>query len=207
MADTAIRRRQELVELYRQARTCTRCALSESRTQVVFGAGNSDADLMLVGEAPGAEEDRQGLPFVGRSGELLTRLLAEAGLSREDVFIANTLKCRPPENRNPRSEETDTCRPWLIEQIRLVEPRVIATLGNFATRLLSGDPAGITKVHGVAQGRSVGDRSVWLYPLFHPAAALRATATLDLLRRDIDALPALLGRDLPEVSSSTGRLS
>lgn len=200
MPNTAKLRRQTLVEVFEEARTCTWCALSGSRTQVVFGAGNSDADLMLVGEAPGAEEDRQGLPFVGRSGTLLTRLLADAGLPREDVFITNTLKCRPPENRNPRPEEIETCRPWLTEQIRLIEPRVIATLGNFATKLLSGDPTGITKVHGVPQVGTFGTRTVWLYPLFHPAAALRATGTAELLRRDIGALPELLRRDPPKAS-------
>lgn len=195
MPNTTESRRKELVGVFREASDCSRCGLSESRTQVVFGAGDADADLMLVGEAPGAEEDRQGLPFVGRSGALLTKLLAEAGLPRERVFIANTLKCRPPENRNPRTEEIETCRPWLDEQIRLIEPRVIATLGNFATKLLSGDPTGITKVHGVPQLRNLGGRSVFLYPLFHPAAALRATGTADLLRRDINALPDLLQRD------------
>lgn len=197
MPDSAERRREELVAVFREARDCRRCALSGSRTQVVFGAGNADADLMFVGEAPGAEEDRQGLPFVGRSGELLTQLLEEAGLSREEVFIANTLKCRPPANRDPTAAEIETCRPWLFEQIRLIEPKVVATLGNFATKLLSGDPTGITRVRGVARPRRLGEREVWLYPLFHPAAALRATGTADLLRQDIAALPELLARDAP----------
>ncbi len=116
MSDIAERRREALVEVFREAGTCTRCPLSESRSRVVFGAGNADADLMLVGEAPGAEEDRQGLPFVGRSGALLTRLLTEAGLPRERVFITNTLKCRPPGNRNPGREEIETCRPWLTSR-------------------------------------------------------------------------------------------
>jgi len=202
MPNTTESRRKELVGVFREASDCSRCGLSESRTQVVFGAGDADADLMLVGEAPGAEEDRQGLPFVGRSGALLTKLLAEAGLPRERVFIANTLKCRPPENRDPRPEEIETCRPWLDEQIRLIQPRVIATLGNFATKLLSGDPTGITKVRGVPQLRTLGGRTVFLYPLFHPAAALRATGTADLLRRDINALPDLLQRD--PVDATTG---
>ena len=197
MPDTAERRREELVGVFREARACTRCELSASRTQVVFGAGNADADLMLVGEAPGAEEDRQGLPFVGRSGALLTQLLEEAGLSRGEVFIANTLKCRPPANRDPSPLEIETCRPWLFEQIRLIEPKVVATLGNFATKLLSGDPTGITRVRGVPRARRLGQRTVWLYPLFHPAAALRAAGTADLLRQDIAALPALLDRDAP----------
>jgi DNA polymerase len=153
---------------------------------------------MFVGEAPGAEEDRQGLPFVGRSGALLSRLLEEAGLSREDVFIANTLKCRPPENRNPTATEIETCQPWLLEQIRLIEPRVVATLGNFATRLLSGQQTGISRIHGVPQIHTLGQRTVYLYPLFHPAAALRATGTTDLLRKDLAALPELLARDMPE---------
>ncbi len=203
MPDTTDRRREQLVEVFREARTCTRCELSRSRSQVVFGAGNADADLMLVGEAPGAEEDRQGIPFVGRSGALLTRMLEEeAGLPRDRVFIANTLKCRPPDNRDPSAVEIETCRPWLFEQIRLIEPRVVATLGNFATRLLSGDQTGISKVRGKPQVRRLGERVVWLYPLFHPAAALRATGTADLLRRDIAALPELLAREAPELDSA-----
>ena len=191
-------RRNELVEVFREARTCVKCPLSESRTQVVFGAGNADADLMFVGEAPGAEEDRQGIPFVGRSGALLTSMLEDAGISREDVFIANTLKCRPPENRDPTAAEIETCRPWLFEQIRLIEPRVVATLGNFATKLLSGDQTGITKVHGKPQVKQLGSRTVYLLPLFHPAAGLRARGTAELLAADIKALPDLLKRDLPD---------
>jgi uracil-DNA glycosylase family 4 len=204
MPDTAERRREELVGVFREARACTRCELSASRTQVVFGAGNADADLMLVGEAPGAEEDRQGLPFVGRSGALLTQLLEEAGLSRGEVFIANTLKCRPPANRDPSPLEIETCRPWLFEQIRLIEPKVVATLGNFATKLLSGDPTGITRVRGVPRARRLGQRTVWLYPLFHPAAALRSTGTADLLRQDIASLPSLLNRDAPADEEAGG---
>jgi DNA polymerase len=198
MADTSVERREELVAIYGQARRCTRCELSGSRTQVVFGAGNADADVMFVGEAPGAEEDATGLPFVGRSGSLLTMMLEEAGMSRDDVFIANTLKCRPPGNRDPRPAEIETCRPWLEEQIRLVEPTVIATLGNFATKLFSGEPTGITRVHGRPQVRRFGGRSVYLYPLFHPAAALRASGTAELLRRDIAALPALIRKGAPD---------
>jgi DNA polymerase len=204
MADTPDGRKEELSALSREARTCTRCDLSRSRTQVVFGAGDPDADLMFVGEAPGAEEDIQGLPFVGRSGILFTRLLEESGISRDDVFITSTLKCRPPDNRDPKAGEIESCRPWLFEQIRLVQPRVVATLGNFATRLLSGNPAGITKVHGRAQVTSLGGRTVFLYPLFHPAAALRATGTAELLREDIAALPALLARDLPVAQAGAG---
>ncbi len=197
MAATPEQRREQLVEVFREARACERCALSQSRTQVVFGAGNADADLMFVGEAPGGEEDRQGLPFVGRSGALLTRMLGDVGIAREDVFIANTLKCRPPANRDPSSSEIETCRPWLNEQIRLIEPRVVATLGNFATKLLTGDQTGITRVHGRPQVRELGSHEVFLLPLFHPAAALRATGTAELLAADLATLPELLERPLP----------
>lgn len=194
MTGTAVERREALVTVFREASVCTKCALSESRTRVVFGAGNADADLMFVGEAPGADEDRQGLPFVGRSGALLDTMLGEIGMSRDDVFIANVLKCRPPENRDPKSEEIATCRPYLFRQIELIEPTVICTLGNFATKLLSGDPTGITRVHGVAQIHEFNGRPVHLFPLFHPAAALRATGVAEKLRADIGALPELLRR-------------
>lgn len=193
MASTPAERRERLVSVFREAQDCTRCSLSESRTQVVFGSGNADADLLFVGEAPGAEEDRQGLPFVGRSGELLTRLLGEVGISREDVFIANTLKCRPPDNRDPLPSEIQTCRPWLDEQVCLIEPKVVATLGNFATKLLRNDPTGITRIHGRPEQVVLGGREVTLFPLFHPAAALRSTSVADLMRSDIAALAALLG--------------
>ena len=197
MTGDAEKRREELVAVFREARHCVKCDLSATRTQVVFGSGNADADLMFVGEAPGAEEDRQGLPFVGRSGNLLTKMLHDVGIEREDVFIANTLKCRPPENRDPTQVEIETCRPWLYEQIRLIQPRVVATLGNFSTKLLSGSPTGITKVHGVPQVRKLGVRTVYLLPLFHPAAALRSKAPADALRTDLAAIPDLLKRDLP----------
>lgn len=192
MASTPTERRESLVSVYREAQACTRCGLSESRTQVVFGSGNADADLLFVGEAPGAEEDRTGLPFVGRSGQLLTTMLAEVGIEREDVFIANTLKCRPPGNRDPLPSEIETCRPWLEEQIRLIEPRVLATLGNFATKLLREDPTGITRVHGVPMQKRMGGREVTLFPLFHPAAALRSKSVADLMRRDISTLAGIL---------------
>lgn len=190
-------RREKLVSVFREARSCTRCALSQSRTQVVFGSGNADADLMFVGEAPGAEEDRQGLPFVGRSGAFLTDALRGIGIDREDVFIANTLKCRPPENRDPLASEIETCQPWLFEQIDLIEPRVVATLGNFATKLLTGESTGITKVHGRPVPRLLGTRKVWLYPMFHPAAALRSTSVADSFRADVAALPELLQGPAP----------
>jgi uracil-DNA glycosylase family 4 len=191
-------RRERLVELYREVASCARCPLAETRTKAVFGAGNADADLMFVGEAPGAEEDRQGLPFVGRAGQLLAELLGEIGLTREDVFIANVLKSRPPGNRDPLPVEIEACKPYLWRQVELIQPRVIATLGNFATKLLSGNQAGITRVRGTPQVHELGGRTVFLYPLFHPAAALRTPAMKETLRGDFARLPALLSEVLPE---------
>ncbi len=170
---------------------------------MVFGSGNADADLMFVGEAPGAEEDRQGLPFVGRAGRFLTELLEGIGMSRDDVFIANTLKCRPPANRDPLPDEIATCRPWLDQQVQLIRPRVIATLGNFATKLLTGQPTGITKVHGVARGHEIGGLPVLLLPLFHPAAGLRTPKVADQLRADFELIPGLLAKPLPEPAPDT----
>lgn len=194
---SAEERRAKLVELYEQVQACTRCPLHETRDKAVFGAGNADADLMFVGEAPGAEEDRQGLPFVGRAGQLLNQLLGEIGMSREDVFIANVLKSRPPGNRDPQPLEIEACRPYLFEQVRLIEPRVVCTLGNFATKLLSGSPVGITKVRGAPQVHDLGGRTVFLLPLFHPAAALRTPAVKETLRGDFQRLPELLATPLP----------
>ena len=191
-------RRERLVEIYNQASICEKCPLSETRNRVVFGAGNADADLMFVGEAPGAEEDRQGLPFVGRAGAFLTELLEGIGLQREDVFIANVLKCRPPGNRDPQPEEIDSCRPWLEQQVELIQPRVIGTLGNFSTKLLTGKPAGITKVRGVPQQRLIGERWVYMLPLFHPAAGLRTPRVAEQLREDFQRIPGLLEAPLPE---------
>ena len=190
-------RRDDLVALYKEASDCTRCPLAESRTKVVFGAGNADADLMFVGEAPGAEEDRQGLPFVGRAGQLLGALLEGIGLSREEVFITNVLKSRPPGNRDPQPGEIEACRPFLFEQVRLIEPRVLCTLGNFATKLLTRNPTGITRVRGTPQVHELGGRTVFVFPLLHPAAALRTPAMADTLRADFAKLPALLAQPLP----------
>jgi uracil-DNA glycosylase family 4 len=175
---------------------CTRCRLAEGRTQVVFGAGNPDADLMFVGEAPGFHEDQQGVPFVGQAGKLLDSLLAGIGLTREDVFIANVLKCRPPGNRDPAPDEIEACERHLFRQIELIEPTVVATLGNFATKLLSGKQTGITRVHGQEQETHVGGRQVLLYPLYHPAAALYTPAMLNVLQEDFRRLPELMGRSL-----------
>jgi uracil-DNA glycosylase family 4 len=195
---TAEQRREQLVSLYKEVSSCTRCPLHETRTKAVFGAGNADAELMFVGEAPGAEEDRQGLPFVGRAGQLLNQLLEEIGLSREQVFIANVLKSRPPGNRDPQPLEIEACQPYLFEQVRLIEPKVVCTLGNFATKLLTGSPVGITKVRGTPQVHELGGRTIFLLPLLHPAAALRTPAMKETLRADLATIPELLSRPLPE---------
>src|SRR5689334_18241661 len=181
------------------------CPLQDVRTKLVFGAGNANADLMFVGEAPGANEDRLGLPFVGRAGKLLDELLAEVGIQRSDVFITNVICCRPPGNRDPLPEEIDACKPYLYRKIELIEPKVICTLGNFATKLLTGNPSGITKVHGRPQEREVADRVVLLFPIFHPAAALRTDSIKQLLREDLAKLPALLARHAePEEETPAG---
>ena len=175
---------------------CTRCRLAQGRTQVVFGAGNAHADLMFVGEAPGFHEDKQGLPFVGQAGKLLEKLLAQIGLARSDVYIANVLKCRPPGNRDPQPDEIEACESHLFRQIELIEPTVVATLGNFATKLLSGRQVGITKVHGQEQETTLGGRKVLLYPLYHPAAALYTPTMLKILEADFARLPELMGLSL-----------
>jgi DNA polymerase len=174
---------------------------------VVFGAGAPDAELMFIGEAPGAQEDESGLPFVGRSGRLLDTLLGEIGLARDDVFIQNVLCCRPPGNRDPLPAEIENCRSWLLEKVRLVEPAVICTLGNFATKLLRGEPTGITKIHGRPERREIAGREVRLYPLFHPAAALYSPGNVELLRADFARIPELLAESAaPAGATSAGQL-
>lgn len=154
----------------RAATACTKCALSASRTQVVYGSGDPSAELMFVGEAPGFHEDRKGLPFVGAAGSLLTGLIEGIGLQREQVYIANVLKCRPPANRDPQPEEIDACHTWLLEQVELVDPLVICTLGNFSTKLLLQTESGISRV----RGRRFEYRGRALVPTFHPAAVLHS---------------------------------
>jgi uracil-DNA glycosylase family 4 len=163
---------------------------------VVFGSGDPDSDLMFVGEAPGFHEDKQGVPFVGAAGKLLDQLLAEIGLTRGDVFVANVLKCRPPGNRDPLPEEIEACEGHLWRQIELIHPRVVATLGNFATKLLSGKPTGITRAHGQEQEVTLGGRRVLLYPIFHPAAALYTPRMLEVLKSDFARIPELMGREV-----------
>jgi len=192
MSSSAPGRDAALDRLRAEAERCVECELHSTRQQVVFGAGDPDSDLMFVGEAPGAEEDRTGEPFVGRSGSLLTELLEGIGLSRSEVYIANVVKCRPPENRDPSAAEIAACRDYLVGQVELVEPKLVCTLGNFSTRLLSGDDTGITKVHGEPREATLGGTQVTLLPLFHPAAALRSPTYASGLRADFGRIPDLL---------------
>jgi uracil-DNA glycosylase family 4 len=190
----AVERAAALRDYAEQTAGCVKCALAGGRTQVVFGSGSPDAELMFVGEAPGFHEDQQGLPFVGQAGKLLERLLEGIGLTRGDVYIANVIKCRPPGNRDPVPDEIAACEPHLFRQIELIEPTMVATLGNFATKLLSGRPAGITRVHGYEQEVTLGDRRVVLYPLYHPAAALYTPSMLKVLEEDFARIPQILAR-------------
>src|SRR5215204_4177664 len=200
----AAERREELKAVFQQASACTRCPqLAATRTTVVFGSGNADSDLMFVGEAPGANEDKQGLPFVGQAGRLLDRLLEEIGLTRPDVFVTNVLRCRPPGNRDPLPGEIDACQDYLFRQLELIEPRVVCTLGNFATKLLRADPGtGITRLHGREEVRVIGPRAVRLYPLYHPAAALYTPSMLETLRVDFSRIPDLLALPAPTQPAS-----
>ncbi len=191
-ATEALTRRDALAAHAADTAACTRCRLAQSRTQVVYGVGNAEADLMFVGEAPGFHEDQQGYPFVGQAGKLLDKLLGGIGLSRGDVYIANVIKCRPPGNRDPQPDEIEACESHLFRQVELIAPTLIATLGNFATKLLSGKQHGITRVHGAPQDATVGGRRVTLYPIYHPAAALYTPAMLKTLEDDFARIPALL---------------
>ena len=164
---------------------------------MVVGSGNPDADLMFVGEAPGATEDETGVPFVGRAGQLLDSLLEGIGLSRDQVFIANVLKCRPPGNRDPQTAEIEACQGYLAEQVSLVRPLLVCTLGNFATKLISGSPDGISTVHGVVQQVEFAGMPFTLYPVFHPAAALYTRAMLGTLQDDFARIPELIGASVP----------
>jgi uracil-DNA glycosylase family 4 len=192
---TASERRELLKAVYEEARGCP---LHQTRTTVVFGSGNADADLMFIGEAPGANEDRMGLPFVGQAGKLLDKLLAEIGLDRKDVFVINTLKCRPPNNRDPFPNEIEACNDYLSQQVDLIEPTVICTLGNFSTKLLRADSTGISRLHGREEVRIIGPRAVRLYPLYHPAAALYTPSMLEALRADFHRIPELVALGAPE---------
>lgn len=186
-----------LQEAALEASTCVKCRLSQGRTQVVYGTGSPNADLMFIGEGPGYHEDKQGEPFVGAAGQLLDRMLEEVGIRREDVYIANVIKCRPPGNRDPLPDEIEACKPYLLEQVSLIEPRIIVTLGNFATRFVLDRPASISRVRGQRftwRGRTV-------IPTFHPAAVLHgggeASSQMTALRTDFRAIRAALA-ELPE---------
>jgi uracil-DNA glycosylase family 4 len=202
---SADERREALKELFAQTRGCVRCSeLAATRKTVVFGMGNADADLMFVGEAPGASEDEQGLPFVGRAGKLLDQLLGEIGLTRGDVFVANVLKCRPPGNRDPLPVEIENCQGYLMRQVELIQPSVICSLGNFSTKLLRGDPTGITRLHGQPEIITLGTRNVRLCPIYHPAAALYTPRMLETLREDFSRIPELLALGAPEQPEHSG---
>ena len=196
------------LELFgRQVAGCTKCRLAQGRTQVVFGVGDPHADLMFVGEAPGFHEDKQGIPFVGQAGKLLDKLLAGIGLDRTQVYVCNVLKCRPPGNRDPVPDEKEACEPYLFRQVELIRPKVIATLGNHATKQLSGKDIGITRVHGQEQQLKVGSLDVLLYPLYHPAAALYTPAMLKVLEEDFARLPDLIGRSVTTAPEPTPHLT
>jgi uracil-DNA glycosylase family 4 len=195
---SAQERREALKQLFTQTRDCVRCSeLAATRRTVVFGMGNADAGLMFIGEAPGASEDEQGLPFVGRAGKLLDQLLEEIGLARGDVFVANVLKCRPPGNRDPLPVEIENCQGYLMRQVELIQPSVICSLGNFSTKLLRRDPTGITRLHGQPEIITLGTRNVRLYPIYHPAAALYTPRMLETLREDFGRIPELLALGPP----------
>jgi DNA polymerase len=184
-----------LDEVQREALACTKCPLHAGRTQVVFGVGDPHADLLFVGEGPGAEEDRRGEPFVGRSGQLLDRvLLEEVGITRDRCYIANVVKCRPPGNRDPEPVEIETCRPWLEAQLDLIDPRVVVTLGNFATKLLLDTTLGITKL----RGRAYQFRKGVLVPTYHPSAVLRSGGGEPLAQLRADLVRARLALEHPD---------
>ena len=199
-----------LADVAAEAASCTRCRLAEGRTQVVFGVGSPEAELMFIGEAPGFHEDKQGEPFVGAAGQLLTRMLGEIGLAREQVYITNVIRCRPPGNRDPMPDEIEACTPWLVETISLVQPRVIVTLGNFATKFVLRTQQGITRLRGSTYPWH--ERTV--IPTFHPAAILHGggerSSQFRLLQEDFSLIRRTLdgvGGDDAEASPTPPRES
>ena len=196
-----------LTELQTSLLDCQRCRLASGRTQVVFGTGNPQATVMFVGEAPGFYEDKQGEPFVGAAGKLLNELLGSIGLLRSDIYIANVIKCRPPNNRDPQPDEVSTCKPFLLNQIQFIKPHLVCTLGNFATQTLLNTKVGISKV----RGRAISLADFVVFPLFHPAAALHQGNLKSLLVEDFQKLKDVLetmkqksiDSPLPELSSRT----
>lgn len=193
-----------LQEAALEASTCVRCRLSQGRTQVVFGTGSPSADLMFIGEGPGYHEDKQGVPFVGAAGQLLNRMLEEVEIPREDVYIANVIKCRPPGNRDPLPDEIEACTPYLLEQVELIDPRLIVTLGNFATRFILDKQVSISRVRG--------QRFTWngriVVPTFHPAAVLHgggeASSQMEALRTDFRAIKEALAEQPQPVEEQLG---
>jgi uracil-DNA glycosylase family 4 len=177
-----------LQDLSLDLKDCRRCRLASGRTQVVFGVGNPHASIMFVGEAPGFYEDRQGEPFVGAAGRLLNELLEGVGLSRSDVYIANVIKCRPPDNRDPLPDEVETCKPFLFQQIEMIKPKVVCTLGNFAMQTLLGKKIGIMKV----RGQVFEVQGFFVFPMLHPAAALHQGSLNEPLREDFRKLKTFL---------------
>lgn len=199
----------DLISLEESVSGCKSCALSESRTNIVFGYGSPEAAVMFIGEAPGSNEDKQGYPFVGAAGKLLDQLLSSIGLSREQVYIANVLKCRPPKNRNPMPAEIEACKSNLFSQIKLIDPDVIVPLGNFAARLILNTRSGIGEIHG----QPVEIKNKLVFPIYHPAAALYAGAVRDILFDDFRQLGVVLeglrsskNANLQEQGNGTGKV-
>jgi len=182
----------ELKQYYKEIKDCQLCDLSKTRTHLVFGEGNPKAQIVFVGEAPGNHEDLQGKPFVGAAGKILTQLLESVGLKRDDIFIANILKCRPPENRNPKPEEIETCIPHLWKQLDLIQPKVVCTLGNFATQTLLSKKVGISKV----RGQYFQVRNCFVFPMYHPAATLHQGGLREVLKEDFKNLKDFLSKGL-----------
>jgi len=193
-----------LEEAAEDASTCIRCRLSQGRTQVVYGVGNPDADLMFIGEAPGFHEDKQGEPFVGAAGQLLNRVLADTGIERDEVYISNVVLCRPPGNRDPLPDELEACRPWLDERIAIIDPAVIVTLGNWATRYILGSNVSISRVRGQRFPRN--GRTV--IPTFHPAAVLHGggenSKQMAALRMDFQEMKRALAERPQPVEEQLG---
>ncbi len=196
---TADERREALKSVFHEARSCTRCPqLAATRTTVVFGSGHADADLMFVGEAPGRQRGRAAVSrSSARPGSCWIASWPRSASRAPEVFVTNVLQCRPPGNRDPHPEEVEHCRSYLAAKLALVEPRLVCSLGNFATKLLRADPTGITRLHGRDEVRIVGTRAVRLIPLFHPAAALYTPANVEVLRADFAHIPELLALDPP----------
>lgn len=184
----------ELLELYNECSSCSLCELCHSATNLVFGYGDSSANLMVIGEAPGADEDAQGIPFVGRAGQLLTKILAKYNMPRENIYIANILKHRPPNNRNPLPSEIEACTPFLRKQIAIVKPRLIITLGNFASQFILSTKTGITKIRGSIQDSAFGT----VMPTLHPSAIIRGAYPVELFENDIVKALEYIGHPISE---------